>query len=50
MTLPLGLEPEFWRTRHVHYHHHYANIEHYDLDTEEMVYSAKRHFNAGGLS
>ncbi|HHE6469834.1 TPA: fatty acid desaturase [Providencia rettgeri] len=35
VTLPLGLEPEFWRTRHVHYHHHYANIEHYDLDTEE---------------
>lgn len=35
VTLPLGLEPEFWRTRHVHYHHHFANIEDYDLDTEE---------------
>lgn len=35
VTLPLGLEPEFWRARHVYFHHHYANIEHYDLDTEE---------------
>lgn len=35
VTLPLGLEPEFWRARHVHFHHRYANIEHYDLDTEE---------------
>ncbi|QIC15427.1 acyl-CoA desaturase [Providencia vermicola] len=35
VTLPLGLEPEFWRARHVYFHHRYANIEHYDLDTEE---------------
>ncbi|MEQ4692286.1 fatty acid desaturase family protein [Providencia manganoxydans] len=35
VTLPLGLEPEFWRVRHVYFHHRYANIEHYDLDTEE---------------
>lgn len=35
VTLPLGIDPDFWRVRHVDYHHHYANIEHYDLDIEE---------------
>lgn len=35
ITLPLGLDPDYWRTRHVVYHHVYPNIEHYDLDTEE---------------
>ncbi|WP_455815279.1 acyl-CoA desaturase [Pseudomonas graminis] len=35
VTLPLGLDPDYWRVRHVHFHHVYANIEHYDLDTEE---------------
>ncbi len=35
VTLPLGIDPDFWRARHVDFHHHYANIEHYDLDTEE---------------
>lgn len=35
VTLPLGIEPAFWRVRHVQFHHRYANIEHYDLDTEE---------------
>lgn len=35
VTLPLGVDPTFWRERHVFYHHRYPNIEHYDLDTEE---------------
>lgn len=35
VTLPLGVDPDYWRVRHVVFHHHYANIEHYDLDTEE---------------
>lgn len=35
VTLPLGLDPDYWRVRHVHFHHVYPNIEHYDLDTEE---------------
>ncbi len=35
VTLSTGIEPVYWRTRHVSYHHRYANIEHYDLDTEE---------------
>ncbi|SEM48831.1 linoleoyl-CoA desaturase [Pseudomonas sp. ok272] len=35
VTLPLGVDPDFWRVRHVDFHHVYANVEHYDLDTEE---------------
>lgn len=35
VTLPLGIEPDYWRTRHVVYHHIYPNIERYDLDMEE---------------
>ena len=30
-----GRRSDYWRTRHVDYHHVYANVEHYDLDTEE---------------
>ncbi|WP_404273134.1 fatty acid desaturase family protein [Yersinia similis] len=35
VTLPLGVDPDYWRVRHVVYHHRYANVEQYDLDTEE---------------
>ncbi len=35
VTLPLGVDPDYWRLRHVEFHHRYANVEHYDLDTEE---------------
>lgn len=35
VTLPLGVDPDYWRSRHVDFHHVYANVEHYDLDTEE---------------
>lgn len=35
VTLPLGADPDYWRVRHTEYHHFYANVEHYDLDTEE---------------
>jgi linoleoyl-CoA desaturase len=35
VTLPLGIDPDYWRVRHVEYHHVYPNIEHYDLDSEE---------------
>ena len=33
VALPLGNEPVYWQARHVRYHHPYANIEHYDVDT-----------------
>ncbi|EOI3551849.1 fatty acid desaturase [Cronobacter turicensis] len=35
VTISTGIEPVYWRARHVSFHHRYANIEHYDLDTEE---------------
>ncbi|KAA9000114.1 acyl-CoA desaturase [Affinibrenneria salicis] len=35
VTLPLGIDPDYWRLRHVNFHHIYPNVEHYDLDTEE---------------
>lgn len=35
VTLPLGLDPDYWRVRHVSFHHVWVNVEHYDLDTEE---------------
>lgn len=35
VTLLLGIDPDYWRVRHVDFHHRYPNIEHYDLDTEE---------------
>lgn len=33
VSIPLGIEPVYWRVRHVRYHHPHANIEHCDLDT-----------------
>lgn len=35
VTLPLGVDPHYWQTRHVDYHHIYPNIDSYDLDMEE---------------
>jgi linoleoyl-CoA desaturase len=34
ITIPLGIDPECWRIRHVVQHHPFTNIEHYDLDIE----------------
>jgi len=35
ITVPLGLDPDCWRVRHVLFHHNYTNIEGYDPDTAE---------------
>lgn len=35
VTLLIGIDPDYWRVRHVEFHHVHPNIEHYDLDTEE---------------
>lgn len=35
VAVPLGLDPDCWRVRHVRYHHGYTNIEFYDPDTAE---------------
>lgn len=34
ISIPVGIDPDYWTIRHVHYHHAYANIDGYDLDTE----------------
>lgn len=34
ITIPLGIDPECWRIRHVIQHHPFTNIEYYDLDIE----------------
>ena len=33
-SIPMGTDPDYWTLRHVHFHHTYPNIEHYDLDME----------------
>ncbi|MFT0211957.1 acyl-CoA desaturase [Pseudomonas sp. F1_0610] len=35
VTIPLGLDPDCWRVRHIILHHAHTNIQHYDLDIEE---------------
>ncbi|WP_239363057.1 fatty acid desaturase family protein [Snodgrassella communis] len=34
VTIPLGIDPECWRIRHVVQHHPFTNIENYDLDID----------------
>ncbi|MFC5475108.1 acyl-CoA desaturase [Paraherbaspirillum soli] len=34
VSIPVGIDPDFWVIRHVHFHHTYANIDGYDLDIE----------------
>lgn len=33
-SIPVGIDAHYWTVRHVHFHHTWANIEGYDLDTE----------------
>lgn len=35
VTIPLGLDPDCWRVRHVRFHHGYTIIEYYDPDIAE---------------
>lgn len=44
ITLPLGIEPEYWRVRHVQFHHAFANIEGCDLDLEESFFLCQTPF------
>ncbi|RQH05642.1 acyl-CoA desaturase [Paraburkholderia dinghuensis] len=46
VTLPLGIEPVYWKVRHVRYHHPNANIEHHDLDTEANRFLRQTPFQA----
>lgn len=34
VSIPMGIDSDYWTARHVHYHHRYANVEGYDLDIE----------------
>lgn len=34
VTIPLGIDPDCWRIRHVEQHHQFNNIEYYDLDID----------------
>lgn len=34
VTLPLGIDPDCWRVRHVEQHHPFSNVEYYDLDID----------------
>ncbi|SEM48818.1 linoleoyl-CoA desaturase [Pseudomonas sp. ok272] len=34
VSIPLGLDPDCWRVRHVIFHHGHNNVEGYDLDIE----------------
>jgi linoleoyl-CoA desaturase len=36
--IAIGIDPDSWQIRHVHYHHTYANVEHYDLDIEANAF------------
>lgn len=35
VSIPLGLDPDCWRVRHVECHHADLNVRHYDMDIEE---------------
>ncbi|CNF41135.1 fatty acid desaturase family protein [Yersinia similis] len=35
VAIPVGLDPDCWRVRHVIFHHTHTNIEHYDPDIDE---------------
>ncbi|KVR33375.1 linoleoyl-CoA desaturase [Burkholderia ubonensis] len=44
VTVPLGIEPAYWRVRHIAFHHPYANIEGRDLDLEENFFLCQTPF------
>ncbi|KAA9000115.1 acyl-CoA desaturase [Affinibrenneria salicis] len=35
VSIPLGMDPDCWRVRHILFHHAHVNVQHYDLDIEE---------------
>jgi len=38
ISIAIGIDPDSWQIRHVHFHHTYANVEHYDLDIEANAF------------
>jgi linoleoyl-CoA desaturase len=45
MSLPLGIDTDSWTIRHVHFHHHYANVEAHDLDIEPNAFLRQTPFH-----
>ncbi|MFM9434917.1 linoleoyl-CoA desaturase [Janthinobacterium sp. CG_23.3] len=46
LAVPVGIDADYWTVRHVHFHHTYANIEGYDLDTEPNPFLRQTPFQA----
>ena len=46
VSLPIGIDTDFWTIRHVHFHHTYANVEGYDLDIEPNPFLRQTPFHA----
>jgi len=46
VSVPVGVDTDFWTIRHVHFHHTYANVEAYDLDTEPNPFLRQTPFQA----
>ena len=47
-AMVMGVDPEYWTIRHVHYHHTYPNIEGYDLDIEPNPFLRQAWFHKLG--
>lgn len=46
VTIPLGIDPDCWRIRHVVQHHPFTNIEYYDLDIDYNGFLRQTPFQA----
>lgn len=46
VALPLGIDPDYWTARHVHYHHSHANVDGLDLDIEPNIALRQTPFQA----
>ncbi len=47
-SIPVGIDAGYWTLRHVHFHHTYANVEGYDLDTEPNPFLRQRRLSRPG--
>jgi linoleoyl-CoA desaturase len=46
VSVPVGIDADYWTIRHVGFHHHYANVEGYDLDIEPNPFLRQTPFHA----
>ena len=45
IALPLGIDPDYWTVRHVHYHHVHPNVDGADLDIEANAFLRQTPFH-----